>query len=392
MSKSPAWWVFRKEMREILRDKRVRTGAVVTPIFVVIMMVAVFGIISASVGKGTKQKVTIVRTSSPLASVLKSDAHLKVTEVGSEAEGRSLIQKGKTNLVASITGASGGRSQVNLLYDPKEESSEVAKSALKSALEPTIQSSSATVLHAHGLSKQDITPVDFKDVPVVVGEGAGAGSIIVGILPYLMVLFTFTGGFSIAADMVAGEKEKNTLETLLITPVHRTQVVMGKFFSIAAVCMVSALSSVLGLLLTAVLHLPGSEVMFGGGFGLTPVSVAVILVALLPLVALFAGLLVAVSSYARNVREAQTMLSTVNLVILVPAILSQVIGYTEFAHSNAVNFVPVLGTAMNIREAFQGKSSWLFTGESFLTGAVLAAVMLFVAVRLFVREQVLVRI
>jgi sodium transport system permease protein len=144
--------------------------------------------------------------------------------------------------------------------------------------------------------------------------------------------------------------------------------------------------------LASVLNLPGASVMFGGGFGVSPKSILTIALVLLPLVAFFAALLVAVSSYARNVREAQTMLSTVNLIILIPAILSQVIGFTDFAHSNLINFVPVLGTAMNIREAFQGKSSLLFASESMVTGLILAALMLFVAVRLFVREQVLVRI
>jgi sodium transport system permease protein len=86
------------------------------------------------------------------------------------------------------------------------------------------------------------------------------------------------------------------------------------------------------------------------------------------------------------------MLSVVNLVILIPAIFSQVIGFTDFAHSNWINFVPVLGAAMNIREAFQGKTNFLFASESIVTGAVLGAIMILVAVRLFVREQVLLRV
>jgi sodium transport system permease protein len=152
------------------------------------------------------------------------------------------------------------------------------------------------------------------------------------------------------------------------------------------------LSSVVGLIAASKLHLPGTAEMFGGGLGITPQAIVMIVLVLLPLVAFFGALLIAVSSYARNVREAQTMLSTVNLIILIPAILSQVIGFTDFAHSNFINFVPVLGTAMNIREAFQGKSSLLFASESILTGAILAALMIFIAVRLFVREQVLVRV
>jgi sodium transport system permease protein len=389
----PVLWVFRKEMREIMRDKRVRSGAFITPIFVVILMVSVFGIISSSVGKDAKQKVTVVQTKNSLFAELAKDKHLEIHTVSTEDEGRKLIESGKSNLVLEIHAPADGKQEVEQLYDPKEDSAEIAKAAVKQALAPYMASQAVVVLSAHGLSPTELENVTFKDTPVKVGEGAGAGAIIVGILPYMMVLFTFTGGFSIASDMVAGEKEKNTLETLLISPVHRTQIVLGKFLAIGAVCAVSGLSSVLGLVLASTLHLPGAALMFsGGGLGLTPRAILTIAFVLLPLVAFFSGLLIAVSSYARNIREAQTMLSTVNLIILIPAILSQVIGFTDFAHSNWINFVPVLGTAMNIREAFQGKATVLSASESILTGLVLAAIMLFIAVRLFVREQVLVRI
>jgi sodium transport system permease protein len=379
-------------MREIMRDKRVRSGAVITPIFVVIMMVSVFGIISSSVGKNSKQKITVVQTQSSLLQEISGDKHLQLQTVPSVQAGTELIKNGKANLVVAFRTLPSGKTEVEELFDPKEDSSEIAKAALRQALAPYMASQMAGVLVQHGLSPEELTPVTFKESPVKVGEGAGAGSIIVGILPYMMVLFTFTGGFSIAADMVAGEKEKNTLETLLISPVHRTQIVLGKFLAIGAVCATSGLSSVVGLIAASKLHLPGTAEMFGGGLGITPQAIVMIVLVLLPLVAFFGALLIAVSSYARNVREAQTMLSTVNLIILIPAILSQVIGFTDFAHSNFINFVPVLGTAMNIREAFQGKSSLLFASESILTGAILAALMIFIAVRLFVREQVLVRV
>jgi sodium transport system permease protein len=110
------------------------------------------------------------------------------------------------------------------------------------------------------------------------------------------------------------------------------------------------------------------------------------------MVAFFASVLLAVSTYAKNSREAQTYMGTVYLIVLLPAVFSQVLGFTDIGSQMWVNFVPVLGTTANIRQAFQGKTNLAGVGESILVGVVLALVMFRIAVYLFNREEVLVRV
>jgi sodium transport system permease protein len=385
----PAILVYRKEMREMLRDKRVRVSAFVMPIVIIFMMVTMMGVIMSSIGGKSKQKVYVVQTSNPLVKALQASPALEVAFLASEQDGLNLIKQGKARLVLTITQKSPtGPITVKEQYDSKEDTGEIAKATVERSLKPFADQFEAQKLASVGLTESEVQPIVYKDSPVQVGE-TGASTFIVGFLPYLLVLFSFSGGINFAGDIVAGEKEKSTLETLLISPVPRTQIVLGKFLSLCTICLASALCSLLGLVLASVLKIGGTGEMFSGGFGLTPKSVGILLLLIIPMVAFFGGALIAVSSYARNNREAQTYLGMVYLVVLLPAVSSQLIGFTDMASSTWINFVPILNTAANMRATFQGKASALGIGETVTESVVLAAIMIAVAIRLFNREQVL---
>lgn len=377
------------------RDRRFRTSAIVSPIIISIMMVGLFGIIGSSISKTTKHTIFLVVNSSgnPLVGQwLKSSESLDVKTLPDVATGERLIKKGDARLVIDVEppGAS-KQATINLMFDPKEDSAQVTKAQVAEQLQQQIFQLTQNELKNRGLPASLAQPFVVKDDPIKVGEGGGAGAVVVSILPYLIVIFTFSGAFSIASDMVAGEKEKSTLETLLITPVRRTEIVIGKFLALCTASLLGSISSVVGLFVATELHLPGADTMFAGGLGLTPKCVAVILISVVPLLALFSGLLLAVSSFARNVREAQTYLSMLYLVVIMPAVFSQVIGYTDFEHATWVNFVPILNTANNIRSAFLGKANWTAVFEALAVGVVLAALAIRLAVYMFNREQVLAR-
>jgi sodium transport system permease protein len=146
-----------------------------------------------------------------------------------------------------------------------------------------------------------------------------------------------------------------------------------------------------GLIIVAILKPPGTDVMFEGGFGVTPLAAAVIILIMLPLVALFCSVLIAVSSYARNSREAQTYLTLVSFVVIMPAIFSQFIGLLDVGSAFWVNYIPILNSANNIRLALLGKADAASVATTVLISVVLAAIALQITVRIFRREEVLVR-
>jgi len=389
---NPIFQVFNKELLEIVRDKRVRNAATIMPLFIVALIMTLFGFVGSIANKDAKRKVHVVASSSPLMTDLRKAKNLEIVEVPTEDAGVKLIQDGKARLLAVLGPPKNGQDHVLLRFDPKEDGAQIAKGVFQGAFEGEIHTRLTKTLAAVGLSEDKLHPIAFDEKPVQVGEGNGASGILVGILPYLIVLFTFTGGVALAADLVAGEKERSTLETLLITPVGRTEIVLGKFLALTAVCVAAAVSGLLGFVLSAAMKSGASDIVFKTGLGLSAVGALQVFLIVLPLAATFAGILIAVSSYARNSREAQTYLGIMNLIVMVPAFFSQLIGLTEIGSAVWLPFVPILGAAAGIRAILLGKASALAILGPTGVGVVLAGLALYTAIRLFHRESVLLRV
>jgi sodium transport system permease protein len=383
--------VYRKELRDMFRDKRVRSSAFIGPMFMSLMFVGLIGVISSSVKGQQKQKVHVVATSHVPISKLLGPA-LDIVDVPTLEEGQKLIQNGKARLVLNAVPAAAGQVEVDAYVDPKEQPAQILFAAINKIVSAENKAALATVLKSHNLPETADETLKLVQKDVQVGEKGGTSEFLTGFLPYLIVIWAFYGGMSIASDLVAGEKEKNTLETLLISPAPRTQIVLGKFFALATVCLLSSLSSLIGFAVVSQLKLPGTEEMFKNGFGVTLPALLVTLAVLLPLVSLFASMLIALSSYARNPREAQTYLAQFSFIVILPAVFSQVIGLTDAAHAVWVNFIPILNTANNIRMALMGKIDPMSVGITVVTSLVLALAALRLTVYLFNREEVLVRV
>lgn len=386
--------IFKKELRDMFRDKRVRTMALVTPSLIIIMMIFMLGFVQDQVTKPSNMKIHIVKSANPLVNQLLDSKKMTSIEINSVEEGEQMIQHGDARLVIAFEEPKsiGAPTVIDAYYDPKREISSIALQGFQEAINQQNKKMLITQLKARNIPVETAEQVKLVDHKVQVGGASDTSAFIVQLLPYLIVIWAFYGGMSIATELVAGEKEKNTLETLLIAPATRTQIAFGKFLSLAVVCLISSLSSFVGLFVVQSMHTKMTEKLFPHGIGVTPESSLLILAVLIPAVALFASLLLAISTYAKNPREAQTLLAGVSFVVLMPAITSQFIGFTDFASSRWLYMVPVLNTATILRQILQAQ----INTTGFLTcvaiSLVLAAIGIRIAVGLFNREQVLSRI
>ena len=392
------FWVFKKEMRELLRDKRARSAALIGPAFSVALFLVLFGVIGSSVKSARKPAIHLagpVSPSDPLVAALKA-AKFDLKTVGTVAEGEALLRKGDARLVLSFpddpkTTILAGRSEtIEARYDPNEQRGQIALATVQATASGLNLKIVEGVLKGLGADPAAATPL--KLAPKEITLAGKTNDILVSILPYLVVIWAFYGGFSMASDIVAGEKERQTLETLLTTPVARRQVALGKLATLITLCTVSSLTAVLTLAVFAALNLPLTKSVFADGFGLTPAALGVAVLCVVPLAAMFGALLLAVSAFARNTREAQTYLAQMSILVLIPAVFSQIIGLTEAAGAKWVYLVPVLNVSASIRAAMLGR---IVPADVLTTVAVsiaLAALALVVAVRLFGKEEVLTRI
>lgn len=389
--------IFLKEVKEMFRDKRVIYGAFVAPIFLIVLMLGLFGSLEQSLSKPKPPTIHVVELGSDnvLVRAMKETSKIKVRLVQSMSEGLSLLQKGDARVVLQFpenfdSAIKSGQAKVVARYDEDEVMSKVAMGAVTQILEKLNTSLVDERLADLALPRDFAKPIVLESEAAPRKDRMG-GSTILAMLPYLIVIWAFYGGFSTVSDMVAGEKERGTMETLLITPASRAQIALGKFYALAVICLLSSLTSLLGVVIIGVLNMPFTKTLFPNGFQLPVTSILAILVALVPLVMLFAGILLAVSAVAKNMREAQTYLTLVSFIVIMPAIFSQFVGFTDLGKASWIPYVPILNTAVVIRNALMGKLDWADVLISAAIAGIIAWAAIGLVVRLFQQESIVAR-
>ncbi len=263
----------------------------------------------------------------------------------------------------------GDTAPVEILDDAGDTGSQTAVARLRALCAQRGQAVVARRLAARSLPPGFAAPFRVVETPIKSGGSAGM-LLLSSLLPYLLIISAFSG----------------TLETLLVSPASRRDIVLGKFGVIVAVCLLSSVLTILGMGISFGSGLHAFAWLAQGGVRLGGAAVGVIGLALLPLSALFAGLLLAVSTYARNQKEAQTILGPLFTLITVPAMMSMTMT-SDIAPSLAL--VPVLNAALIIKQALVGSFDPRFIALAFLASLVYAAASLAFATRPFQNEAVL---
>lgn len=384
--------VFKKEFREMMRDRRVRSSAIIGPFLMVFAMMLLLGTAISAATKTGNIKYHVVQPddSDPLVQQLRKN-NSQVIPLISMDEGKQLLAKGKAAVVIASPWPlkPGQENVVDVLFDGKAERSQVAKRNVERTVDAFNEGITTEVLKSKGIPKELAQPYKFEATDTT--QGKGADELLLSMIPYLVVFLAFIGGVSAASDLVAGEKERNTLETLLISPVPRTKIVFGKFLSLASICLLSSASGLTGILVASSGHMPGTDVLFKNGSGVTVGALGAIILVMIPTVALFASVLIAVSSFAKNTREAQTYLSLGSIVVAIPSVLSQFLGFTEFGSTRMINFIPILNASSAVRNALTGTLDATSLALTAGMSTAIALVAIAIAVKLCNREEVLLR-
>lgn len=206
-------------------------------------------------------------------------------------------------------------------------------------------------LEEKGLTESFIKPFRTESVNVATGQEM-LGKLAGGFLPYLFIIFCFTGAMYPAIDLFTGEKERRTMETLLTAPVSRIEILTGKMAVIALTGLISALLAVLGLFVGLQISTGLPDFIMSVVMGILTVSFVVLLmVMLIPLCIFFAGLLVPLTIYAKTFKEAQSIVTPLTFLIIIPAALGLIPGI-EY---NAVTaLIPIVNITLATKEIIAG--------------------------------------
>jgi len=278
---------------------------------------------------------------------------------------------------------------IDIFYDEAEMKSEFAERKIKDILTDYKDRVVQKRMEGYGLSGELLNPFAITSQNVAPLQKM-AGKEFGTILPYLIIIMCFMGAMYPAIDLAAGEKERGTLETLLVSPATRGEFVFGKYIVILITGIVAAFLS-LGSLVFSLNYMvedlfKGMSKMLAIEFDLS--TIALVFLVVLPLAGIFAGVLLSVSIFARSFKEAQSYVTALNMLIILPAIVSFLPG-VEIDYRMAI--IPVVNASLIIKDAISGSIQWNFVFVALLSNTVLAAIALVFCKKWFEKESVLFR-
>lgn len=283
-----------------------------------------------------------------------------------------------------------------IVQNSADEKSVIAHSRVSDVMREWERSLLRGYLRESGLPEHLPTPVNPMPIDLAAADQMSA-NVWSKLFPSLLIIMALTGAFYPAVDLGAGEKERGTMETLLICPATRTEIVLGKFLTVMLFSASTALLNLTSLGFTgkymASLANSGGMAARFGDLALPPISSLIwVLVMLVPLASLFSALCLAFATFARSSKEGQYYLTPLLMVTM---------GLSVFCSSPAVDIepfysvMPVMGPALLLKGLLKATGPapdlYLYAIPVLLTSIGYSFVALWWAIDQFGREEVLFR-
>ena len=395
--------IFRKELKDITRDKRTLMIMLVIPLFV---YPAIFVGISKYMTKQSQdagQKVLrlgIVSNGNEknFEQFVSAMPNAKIISIADTVEGKKMILSDSLDAAyyfpAGFDTALAKLEPTDFHYFYTSTNNEFEVGFINSINDAYQQN-----LVKNKLAEVHISETILEPAKSVARNLASSreqiGSIVGGILPYFFIIFCMIGCMYPAIDLAAGEKERGSLETLLVSSATRFEIYMGKLLTVALSGFISAMASIVGLIISGQMMSADA----GGGEDsmqiysllsgiIEPKSILLLLAILLPLNIFFAAVTLMLSIYARTFKEAQSMITPLMIFIVFPSIFGMLPG-VKLDYSTAL--IPILNVSLGSKEIISGNVSIGPLIVTYLALIAYAAIALIVSVRFFNNEKNILR-
>ncbi len=206
------------------------------------------------------------------------------------------------------------------------------------------------------------------------------------VMPMLILMMLFSGCMSVSAESIAGEKERGTIATLLVTPMKRSDLALGKMISLSTFGLISGLSSFLGIMLSLP-NLMGGSGLENVKFGYSVVDYAVLFAVIITTTLVIVGMISIVSAYAKSVKEAGTMASPLMIIV-------SLVGVTNMMSSGMPEefywyLIPIYNSVQCISGVFSMNYQMLPVIITCVANAVYAGIFVFVLTKMFDSERIM---
>lgn len=385
---SPWRIVFLKEVRENLRDRRTMfstfvLGTLMGPILFAGLIGLIISVSLERAEKPLELPVAGAEHAPNLIAWLKNQG-VKIEDAPAEPE--AAIRKRDKDVVLRIPAEyaeqwrAGRAATLELIVDRSQQKAEQTVHRAERLLNAYNGQTASQRLIVRGISPEVVQPILIADVDQSTPQSRSG--MLLSMLPYFLILTVFAGGNYLATDATAGERERQSLEPLLINPVSRGQIMSGKLIATFAFAVASLALSLVAFSLTAP-FLPVEKI--GMIVKMGPVECALMFLIVAPLGLIGAGLLTSVSAFAKGFREAQTYNT---LLIIMPAIPSMLMALNPVKPADWMYGVPLLSHQLLIEQTVRGEAlvPWqvaLSIASTLVVGLIIASI----AARLYHREH-----
>ena len=399
------WRVARKEILSTLRDRRALVSSLLIPLLVLPLVMLGLPLLLGGLFEREQTTVTEVAVQGldNLPDALRRESEAQSITFTSVDDPQAAVRRG--DYAVALTVPEGferslrdGKAELTLYSKTGNLRSELSAGKVEDVISAFQQALVAERLRRVGLEPSVLEPitVETRDASSQAERSSGQ---LGWLIPFFIAVWTLAGGQMTAIDATAGEKERGTLESLLVAPVRRAEVVVGKFLATMAFGLSAALMAILGYVLGGTVlrqffSLQGEEAqeivsVMGGALNVSFFGVVMLVLSALLLAALIAALLISITMFARSFKEAQSYVAPLSFVLILPAVGLQ---FADFFGSNSVLYlIPVLNTLIVMDDLVKGSAQALPLLLTYGSSLAYTALLLDFAFRNFKREGVIFR-
>lgn len=385
------WVIFQKEVMDNLRDKRSMTSALMTPLITPLFLLALIIVMGQTLFADPQETVMHlpVRGAEYAPGLISFLEQNNVDVVEAPADAEAAVLAGDVDVVLVIDPGyaealtNGQPAPVEMISDSSRQSAIRSISTTQQLLNQYASTIAVLRLQARGINPQVVNPLSIAQVDVATPQSQAL--IFLNMMPFLLLMVIFSGGMYVIIDTTAGERERGSLEPLLINPATRAEFAIGKLLAALPFGLVT-------LLITMTVYYLAFNVFPIENYVNIPMALDInallaIFLLSLPIVLLASALQLLVASFTRSFKEAQTYLGFLPLVAGFP---SAFLAFLPVKASTAIMVIPTFGQAILINQMMRGEpvmisNVWISTAATL----VVSLVVIGLSIWLYRRDQIL---
>lgn len=391
--------IFKKEILDIVRDRKSIFMMIVVPILLYpIIMVLLMGIMNSSINKMTSETITLGLSSAPNAEFVeivdsenaireKEDTLGNIEIKTNIKDYKSELEKGE---IDAYIDNSIKDNDYKVIINSASDESGIKSDAIFDVMNKYKRKMSEREIEKHGLnSKQILEPIKYEKVDIT-NSAKKAGMLLGQVIPFILIIGVLFGSIYPAIDVMAGEKERGTLETLFSLPISNMELVIGKYMAVSASAILTSLLNIISMSCTLGYFMKAESIynpsMMHINYSVLGGAVLITVVSVILFAQVVSALAMCVCSFAKTFKEAQNYITPLMLIIMVPAYISMI---PNISLSRITATIPVVNISLLIKSVISLRANMKMVSLVLIVNLIFVLISLVLLSKIFNSEDIL---